>query len=70
MHRVGMKENATGTSQCANLLPGLDAADLVIGGHHGDERRVGPNCSFHVGQSHPTILIRGQYSQLETEVVA
>ena len=60
-----MEANAVRPGDRADLGDGLDRADLVVGGHDGDERGFGRNGLFHVGGAHLAVFVYGQVGHLE-----
>src|ERR1043165_2272053 len=53
----------------ADLANRLDRSDLIVGEHHRDEYRVGPQRFAHVFNSHNPVLVNGQTRNFPTALL-
>mmetsp|Transcript_20823 Transcript_20823/g.28690 ORF Transcript_20823/g.28690 Transcript_20823/m.28690 type:complete len:420 (-) Transcript_20823:258-1517(-) len=62
---ISVKESLVCSAHLPNLLQGLQHADLVVDGHHGDHARVRPQGRRQLLQPDQPVLLHGQVGDLE-----
>ena len=64
------EQNTARARQRADLYPRLDRTDLVVGGHHTDQRRLRANRCFHIAYAHAAEPIHRRDGQFVTKIIS
>ena len=65
LHRIGVHDRADRVGDPRDPRDGLHSADLVVGVHHADERRVGTECIGEFGKTDRPVAVYPETSDLE-----
>ena len=65
LYRIGVEEYARFPGDRPDLRDWLDGADLVVGGHNGDEDRIRAEGRLHGGGVHPSLAVHRQIGDLK-----